>query len=107
MIGGQLRHKIAFQTATKVSDGMGGTVDTWADAYDAYAAIWPISANERIQNQGLEHEITHRVRVRYQSKIVPTMRIRYGTRYFEITSLINQNERNIQIDILATETKDD
>jgi len=106
MIGGQLRHKITFQVNTPVSDGMGGQTASWADSFDAFAAVWPISANERIKNQGIEHEITHRVRMRYESRIVPTLRIKFGTRYLEIISIINPNERNVYLDIMATETKD-
>jgi SPP1 family predicted phage head-tail adaptor len=106
MRGGDLRHKIYFQDKSASSDGMGGSTWTWSDSFAAWAGIWPVSANEVIKNEALEHQITHRIRVRYESRIEPKLRIRFGSRYFEIVSIINPNERGIVLDIMATEKKD-
>lgn len=111
MIGaGSLNNKITFQPRTETSDGLGpgGTV-TWSDngAVTTKGAIWPLKAAERIEGMRTKHNITHRIRVRYRSSIVPTMRIKYYrngvTRYFEIVSIINIGERNRVLEILAEE----
>jgi len=47
--------------------------------------------------------VTHRIRIRYRTGVIPAMRIKYGTRYFNINSVINPNSDNRMLDILATE----
>ena len=104
MRAGELRHKIAFQVKTSTADGMGGFTHTWADSLDAFAAIWPLQASENLESMKLEHSVTHKIRVRYQTGVTADMRIHFGDRYFEIISITNKDERNIQLDILATES---
>ena len=101
---GALRHRISFQEKTQTSDSMGGYTHTWQDSIDAYAAIWPLKAVERLESMKLEHSVTHKIRVRYHSGITADMRIRFGERYFEIIAITNFDERNIQLDILAEES---
>ena len=103
---GAFDKKVVFQTRTLTSDGMGGGTTTWADTVTMWAAIWPISASETLENLKTEHRITHRIRCWYSSDINPKQRIEYGSRYFEIISLINPNEANVELEILAEEIAD-
>ena len=100
---GNLRHKITFRTVTSVSDGMGGFTDTDTDYYTCWASIWPVSAKELVQNQQLEMTTTHRIRIDYKSGITEKMTIEFGSRVFRIVAIVNPEERNIMLDILATE----
>ena len=104
MRAGRLRHSVVFETPSVVSDGLGagGTV-TWADTLVTRAAIWPIKAAERIEGLRTKMVITHRIRVRYRSSIVPSMRIRHGSRYFDIKAIRNLDEASRELEILATE----
>ena len=109
---GTLRHKLVFQAKIETSDGMGGQTTTWSDRLTTWGQVRPLTANEAMRWGKLEHEVTHRIFLRWQSAITPEMRIKhyshsYGAyRYFEITSLINKDERNINLELLATEVKD-
>ena len=106
MRAGQLRHTVSIQEQTDTSDGMGGFTTSWADilGMDAVkAAIWPLSAKESLDSLKLELQVTHKIRIRYRSGITAKNRILFGTRTFNIISLINNDERNISLDILATE----
>ena len=103
---GEFRHKIIFQTGTLTSDGMGGGTTTWTDTVTMWAAIWPLSAREALENLKTEHRVSHRIRCYYSDDITPKQRIKYGTRYFEIVSLINPDESNIELEILAEEIAD-
>lgn len=113
MRAGQLRHVITFQEPTRTSDSLGGYSESWADVTgltSLHAAIWPVSANERVKNQQLDSEITHRIRMRYIetccSLINHEMQIVFGERTFKIISIINPEERNQMLDILVTENAD-
>ena len=107
MRAGQLRHRISIQAAAPTADSYGaaGTL-TWGDVSGMaalWASIWPVSAAERQQNDRLELTTTHQIRIRYRSGITSKHRIKFGTRYFTITSIINWQERNIYLDLVCEE----
>jgi len=103
MQAGSLRHRIEIQHRTEASDGIGGKTTTWTRYCYARAGIWPLKASEALEAMRLEHRITHRIRIRYISGIEASMRIKFGTRYFDIVSIINREERNKELDLMATE----
>ena len=51
----------------------------------------------------LEPITTHRITTRYWPNVTADMRLLYGTRIFTILSIINPEERNITLQILAKE----
>lgn len=98
-----LRHRITFQELSQVSDDMGSFTDTWVDVVTMWGAVWAISAKEHITAAKIEMETTHRIRIRYYAGLDSAMRIRFGTRYFKIQSIINPDERNRTLDMLVIE----
>jgi len=100
---GDLNKRIILQYETKVSDSMGGFTTVWNDAATVFAAIWPTSAAELIQSMQTDMVISHRIRIRFRSVLRPSWRIKFGTRYFNIVSIINPNEKNEYLDIMARE----
>ena len=108
MRAGNLRHTIAIQEETQTSDGMGGYTTSWSDVSgmgSVPAAVWPLKATERLDAMKLEHQLTHRIRIRYRSGIDASMRIYWSdkSKTFNIISIINPDERNIMLEFLATE----
>lgn len=104
MRAGSLNKRITLQYPTKASDGMGGFDNTWNDGDTIWAALWPISANERLRSDQMSGEITHRIRIRYRRDIRTSWRIKFGERYFDIDGPpINPNERNEYLDIMCKE----
>lgn len=103
MRSGQLNKRIELQAATQTSDGMGGFTETWATRQTVWAAIWPMSAREMMQTMQTTMEISHRIRIRYKSGLLPSWRIKYGTRYFNIVSIVNPNEKGEWQDLLCRE----
>jgi len=101
---GDLNKRIDIQAQTRVADGMGGfTVVYTTLASSVAAAIWPTSANETVQANALVMVISHRVRIRYRSVMKASYRLKYGNRYFNIVSIINQNEANKYLDLMCKE----
>ncbi len=103
MRSGDLKKRITLQYQTKVPDGQGGFTTIWVDACSIFAAIWPISANEQVQAMQTVMTITHRIRIRYRSVLKPSWRVKFGTRYFNIVSIINPNEENEMLDLMVKE----
>lgn len=106
MRAGALRHKIAIQEQTDTSDGMGGFSTSWSNVSgmgSVPAAIWPLKSDERIDAMKLEHEVTHRVRIRYRSGVTTKMRISWDSRTFNIISILNPDEKNVMLEMLVME----
>ena len=103
MRAGNLRHRITIQQATQVNDGMGSMTTTWSTLVTCWSAIWPVSAKEHVESDKIEMETSHRIRIRYYSGLDSSMRINFGSRTFKIISIINWEERNVYLDILAKE----
>ena len=100
----ELNKRITLQQPTRAADGMGGFTVSWADAATVWAAIWPVSAAERISASKETGEITHRIRIRYRSGIRSSWRIKYGDRYFNIAGPpIDPNMAHRWLDILCKE----
>jgi SPP1 family predicted phage head-tail adaptor len=104
MRSGTLRHVIDIQDAAETPDGMGGFTTSYSDIYSGLrASIWPLSASEHISNDKIELSITHRIRVRYRSGIKADMKVVFGSREFNIKSIINSEMRNIMLEMLCEE----
>ena len=103
MRAGSLRHKIIFQQLTVANDTWGHSSETWTDQVTTYASIWTLRGTERMEGLKLDNEITHKIRIRYRTDLHPKMRIKFGTRYFNIISLIDPDERHIYYEIMANE----
>lgn len=100
-----LNKRITIQHPTRAADGMGGFTEAWTDAATVWAAIWPVSANERIQNQAVTMTITHRIRLRYRRVMRSEWRILYNGRYFNIVGWTDPNEAHEWLDVLCEEVK--
>lgn len=100
---GDLNKRITLQYATKASDLMGNFTLSWVDYAIIWAAIWPLNASETVQAMQADLVVTHRIRIRYRSVFRPDWRIKFGNRYFNIVSVLNANERNEWLDIMAKE----
>jgi len=99
-----LKHRITIQAKTETADGLGGFTTSWTTfAGPLWAAVWPTSAKEIIQNQQLSGQVSHRVRIRYVAGVTSDMRILFGSRIFNILSEINPEERCEMLDLVCME----
>ena len=100
---GSRRQQIVIKTFTQVSDSLGGQTNTEATFTTAWAAILPVSTKEVLANQDLEMRTTHRIITDYVSGLLGDMVVYYGTRRFEILSIINRGERDIEYELICRE----
>ena len=100
---GPLRHRATIQSYAKTRDAYGAEVETWSDFADVWASIEPLIGREYMAAKQLTADVSHKIRIRYIEGLSPTMRVVFGTRTFEIVSIINVQERNKELVIMATE----
>lgn len=105
MRAGALRHLVTIQSVTDTpsASSRGGLTATWADVADVRASIEPLTGRERFAAQVVDAEVSHRIRMRHRAGVVPKMRVKFGTRLFDIRAVLNVEERNRELELLATE----
>lgn len=101
---GKAKHPIVIQQKIKVPDGAGSKVEEWTGWGTDIAQILPISAAERIRGERIELETTHLITIRYRPGVTSFMRIvSDDERAFEILSIINTEEEDVQLQMLCRE----
>lgn len=103
MKAGDLKNSIELQSQVRTPDGLGGFYSTWLTTCTIWAAIWPVSAKETIEGARPVSAITHRIRIRYRHGVKTSQRIKFGSKYFSIESVINPNTDYKALDLMARE----
>jgi SPP1 family predicted phage head-tail adaptor len=105
MRAGKLRHKIIIQRkSTAITRGdYGEETQGWTTFKELHAEIDPPKSREFFATGQTQAEVTTRVRIRYIPNIEPTMRVKFGSRYMNINSIINPDERNRELIMMCNE----
>jgi len=104
---GLLRHKVDIQSNGETVDSFGGVVSGWSDVVTDYpATVTPLRGVERDSQGRVESDVTHKVTIRYASVVAAlttSHRVVYGSRVFDIKSVVNVGERNVMIELMCVE----
>lgn len=101
---GTLRHKIKFQRPYESQDNVGAIVSGYDSFLRTRANIEPTTGNERFINDNLLNQVDHVIRMRSpRISILPSDRIIYKDRIFDIVRVLDSFERNVTYIILAKE----
>jgi SPP1 family predicted phage head-tail adaptor len=108
MQAGKLKKRLTIQSLPDVpernSDGSEKVDDSqWQDLATVWASVEPISGKEFFAAQEIVAEITHRIRLRYYAGLTPKMRLKLNDRIFDMQRILNVEERNRELEILARE----
>lgn len=102
---GLRRHPIRLQREVRTSDGQGGETVGWVDGPVTRAEITPFSMREAVAAGQLATAAMHRIRILYRSDVTADQRVRYGSRTFDIQSVIDVDERHRLLEIICQERK--
>jgi SPP1 family predicted phage head-tail adaptor len=101
---GEMRHHLTIQSLATTPTAEGDTLDTPVTVAKVWARIMPLSGSEKFVAAMQQDTSSHKINCRYVSGITPKMRaIRADGRVFNFTSVNNVDERNRELEILATE----
>ncbi len=100
---GDLRHRLRIESRSLSRDAAGGTLETWTLYAEAWAAIEPLRGREFFAAEGMNAELTTRLRLRYLAGVTPEMRAvgPDGTLY-DIKTVIDIGGRGRELELLAT-----
>ena len=100
---GSYRHPITFQQRTTTKNEYGERLDTWTDFATSRAGIYATSGREYMNAMEVQSEMTHKINLRYIPNVTSSMRIKFGTRYFTIITIVNFQEMNRELQLLCKE----
>lgn len=103
MKAGTLRERITIQTSTVTTDANGISTEAWTTFSTVFAAVEPLTMREYLSAAATDSKIDTRFVIRYLTGVLPTMRILYNSKYYNIISIINVSERDRELQILASE----
>lgn len=101
---GDLNIQISIQAKSGAKDSFGQSGDTWSDIVtDVWASIQETGGREFYAAQKSYAETTALFKVSFVNGIRTTMRIKFGTRYFNILGVNNIKQKNICLLLAAKE----
>jgi SPP1 family predicted phage head-tail adaptor len=103
MRAGNLRHLITFQTPVENQTVTGEPTITWVTFYEVNARIEPLVGREFWQAKQISTVITGKINIRYIKGIKAIMRIKFGSRYYNIEGIIDPEERHVELIIYVSE----
>ena len=90
---GSLRHRLILEAPTQRPDGGGGATISWSEQATVWADIRARRGGERDQADRPDARLQLQVRIRYRRDVSTAMRLRDGTRVFNILSLFDEDGR--------------
>ena len=96
-----LNKRVMFQDYIAHSDALGNTLKRWHN----YSEIWAKVERIKSYEKGGEKDNLHRITIRFNPHIKPSMRIRYQDRILNIVSLVNRDEADRYIVIQTKEAR--
>ncbi|MED4354074.1 phage head closure protein [Schinkia azotoformans] len=101
MNAGLFRHKIVIQSFSEKKDELGQILKEWTNTYNLWAMIRTIQGTEYIEASATQNQDTTRFVIRFMKNIEPTMRIVYKNKIYNIISVINDDETDKTLTIIA------
>lgn len=100
----KMRHRITFlKPMGTYKNSMGESVPKYSELRTVWAFVAPKTGREYDEAQKLRAETTYNIHTRYFSDITAEMQIRFNDRILKIESVLNINERNEELQIVASE----
>jgi SPP1 family predicted phage head-tail adaptor len=102
---GSLRYLFSIYRRGVADDGGGGQESDWTLVDTQYGSLAPVSASQRFQAMKLEMSITHKIVMRWSNLITidSDVKLVHSGREFNVRSVINVEERDRFIEIMADE----
>ena len=88
-----LRDRLTLEQPIRTPDGGGGATVAWEPVVELWAHVRPLSGDERLRHDQIAGRLTHAVWLRHRAGVVPAMRLRQGTRIYEIVAVLDTPHR--------------
>lgn len=103
MEAGKLRHRVTIQSKTVAPDDYGGPVETWVDVATVPASVEPLQGRELANAQTVNTETTTRITMRYRADLLPSHRITFDGKYYNLHSIVDEELKHKSLVIMASQ----
>jgi len=104
MSSGRRNHRVLLQSRGTTQNSVGQILpEVWTTTATVWASISPLAGREYLNASGERAEVSHRIFIRYGPTVAPKDRVLFGSRVFDIISVINIRERNRELELMCTE----
>lgn len=100
---GDMRRRIVILQRSDAQSLSGAMIPSWTAFATVWAEIKPATGRELMMAQQVGATVSHAIRMRWLTGVLPSMRVQYGERYFDINAVLNIEEMNRQLQLLCTE----
>lgn len=100
---GAYRHRVTVQVVTETQNSQGEPSTDWADETTVWTSVEPLVGRELLLAQQTVALVTHRVGLRYLAGLTAKKRLVFNGRTFNILNVMNLEERNREMEIMAQE----
>lgn len=87
-----LKHRVRLEEPVRASDEGGGGTVTWSLVAEFWAAIVARQGLEQSESDALRAKVTHTIYCRHRDDVLPTHRLVFGARIFEIKSVLTLDD---------------
>ena len=95
---GEMRHRVQVITVAEgAKDALGQPVVSTTAGNYLWGKVSPLEGRESYEAKQVNPLVTHRFNSWYDSTVVPKARLLFGSRTFEIESVLNPDERSAQL----------
>jgi SPP1 family predicted phage head-tail adaptor len=104
MLAGRLRHRVTIEHKVKTYNEFNEEIEEWKPFATVMAGVEPLRGREYLAAQQMQAVVDHRVVMRWRNGVLPTMRINFKGRIFEIVGPpINPDEKNRELHLMCRE----
>ena len=103
---GKLDQFVTIETDTGTEyNAAGQKIKVWIDFIPngIWAEVLPLSGRELFNALQVQPDVTHQVNIRFREGIRPEMRIKLGSRYLNIASVLDVEEKRTSLQIMCKE----
>jgi SPP1 family predicted phage head-tail adaptor len=100
---GEFDKRVQLQRATAAAGPTGESVKNWVTYATVWAKFITDRGTERLAAQQVKATVTVEIRLRYRSGILPSDRIKFGSRILDIKSAVDIDERHVELRLQCME----
>jgi len=105
MEAGKLRHRVTIQQRSTSLGTRGQASTTWTDVKTVWGSVRRLSGRELELAKRLYADATFAIVLRYRAGLTEEHRLKFGSRYFGIGAVDNDEERNRELRLLCAEAR--
>lgn len=102
-LAGKLNKRVDIERAVQTSDGGGGFTESWEIFKSVWAHVQPLRGREDFDDFRIHGKVNYRITIRYTQGVEPKMRVNLGGRIFNIRAVMNIDEADEVLELMAEE----